>query len=121
MKVDRKFSPQALRRLVAYAWPGNVRELWNLVQRAAVTADGGDVVLPCHIEIPGVSDACANAAGSTFRAGRTQAIQMFERSYVQEMLARHAGNITRAAREAGQERRAFGRLVKKYQLAGARH
>ena len=35
---------------------------------------------------------------------------------VLEMLMRHAGNITRAARAAGQERRAFGRLVKKYGL-----
>ncbi|MEA2236334.1 MAG: hypothetical protein QOC81_1058 [Thermoanaerobaculia bacterium] len=115
MKVDRTFSPQALRKLSAYEWPGNVRELCNLVQRAAVIAEGG-VVLPCHIEIAGASDQCASG---TFRAGRTQAIQMFEREYVRDMLTRHSGNITRAAREAGQERRAFGRLVKKYRLTGA--
>lgn len=115
MKVDRTFSPQALRKLAAYEWPGNVRELWNLVQRAAVMAEGG-VVLPCHIEIAGAFDQCASGK---FRAGRTQAIQMFEREYVRDMLARNAGNITRAAREAGQERRAFGRMVKKYRLADA--
>ena len=30
------------------------------------------------------------------------------------MLDKHKGNVTHAAREAGKERRAFGRLVKKY-------
>jgi hypothetical protein len=29
-------------------------------------------------------------------------------------MERHDGNVTRAAREAGKERRSFGRLVKKY-------
>jgi hypothetical protein len=32
------------------------------------------------------------------------------------MLLRHGGNITHAARAAGQDRRAFGRLAKKYNL-----
>ncbi|HEX6159305.1 MAG TPA: sigma-54 dependent transcriptional regulator [Thermoanaerobaculia bacterium] len=117
MKVDRTFSPQALRKLTTYDWPGNVRELWNLVQRAAVQCDGG-VIRPYDIEIPGTE---AEHDNETFRTARTRAIQMFERTYLQTMLARHAGNISRAAREAGQERRAFGKLVKKYRLgAGGR-
>jgi len=33
------------------------------------------------------------------------------------MLRKHVGNITHAAREAGKDRRAFGRLVKKYNLS----
>ena len=42
--------------------------------------------------------------------------QGIPRAYVQELLSRHNGNITHAAREAGQERRAFGKLAKKYRL-----
>ncbi len=38
----------------------------------------------------------------------------FERAYVEKMLVKHGGNITRAARSAKKERRSFGRLVKKY-------
>jgi DNA-binding NtrC family response regulator len=41
-------------------------------------------------------------------------IEAFERTYVGELLRRHDGNITRAARAAQKERRAFGRLAKKY-------
>ena len=118
MKVDRTFSAQALRKLMAHDWPGNVRELWNLVQRAAVIAVG-EVVLPRDIEIPGQPTTRDDRDCDTFRTARTRPIQLFDRSYLQNMLARHAGNISRAAREAGQERRAFGKLVKKYRLADA--
>jgi PAS domain S-box-containing protein len=36
----RGFSPQAERRLHAHGWPGNVRELENVVERAALLAEG---------------------------------------------------------------------------------
>ncbi len=112
----RVFSPGALRKLTAYDWPGNVRELSNLVQRAAVLAEGG-TVLPSHIVLPSMS--APAEPGGTFRAERDRMIEIFERSYVQELLSRHDGNITHAAREAGQERRAFGKLAKKYRLSGS--
>jgi transcriptional regulator with GAF, ATPase, and Fis domain len=38
---------------------------------------------------------------------------------VQRLLEKHAGNVTHAAREAGKDRRVFGRLVKKYGLRQA--
>jgi DNA-binding NtrC family response regulator len=51
------FSGEALDRLTAYAWPGNVRELENVVERAVVLAQGGEITtaeLPPHlIPLPG--------------------------------------------------------------------
>ena len=55
-----------------------------------------------------------NSPAKSFRSAKQDAIEMFERAYIQELIARHQGNVTQAAREAGKERRAFGRLVKKY-------
>jgi DNA-binding NtrC family response regulator len=55
-------------------------------------------------------------ASESFRAGKRRAIETFERAYVQELLHTFRGNMTRAAREAGKDRRAFGRLAKKYGL-----
>lgn len=111
----RVFAPAALRKLASYDWPGNVRELANVVQRAAVMSEA-ELVLPCHIVLP------CGASGSDmktgFRAARSLTLEIFERTYVQELLEKHGGNVTHAAREAGQERRAFGRLAKKYNLAG---
>jgi two-component system response regulator AtoC len=45
-----RFSMEALRALESYAWPGNVRELHNVIERAAILADG-DVILPA--DLPG--------------------------------------------------------------------
>jgi DNA-binding NtrC family response regulator len=44
-KTLRGFSGEALDHLTAYNWPGNVRELENIVERAVVLAQGGEVTL----------------------------------------------------------------------------
>jgi len=111
-------SPAALHMLQNYSWPGNVRELFNVIQRAAVFSRGGPI-LPAHTAIPGLMTEQA-ASGDTvgnFRDRRAEAIASFEKHYVEELLRRHNGNITRAAIEARKDRRAFGRLVKKYALS----
>jgi DNA-binding NtrC family response regulator len=114
------FSPAALRKLENYHWPGNVRELLNAVQRAAVCCSSPQV-LPKHIVFgAGPEDHEPAADGpSTLRAAKQAMIESFEKSYVEELLARFQGSVTRAAREAGKERRAFGRLVKKYGISAA--
>ncbi len=38
-------SPDALGRLTAYYWPGNVRELQNIIERAVITAQNGQLNL----------------------------------------------------------------------------
>ena len=42
----RGFSPAGLSRLAAHPWPGNVRELQNVVERAALLADGSLLEVP---------------------------------------------------------------------------
>lgn len=111
----RTLSSAALRRLMLYDWPGNVRELLNVIQRAVALSDGTQI-LSSHISIP--SPILGDEAKTVgFREARARAIGEFEKSYLEEILCRHGGNITRAAREAGKDRRAFGRLVKKHQIA----
>ncbi len=110
--VRKSFSTSALRALTLYSWPGNVRELLNVVHRATV-ACAGTQILPSHIML-----SHAQPAGGPppvhFRAARAAAVEAFEHHYVQELLRKHHGNVTHAAREARQDRRAFGRLAKKY-------
>jgi two-component system response regulator GlrR len=110
----RNFAAATLRKLAAYDWPGNVRELANVVQRAAVMSEA-ELVLPCHVVLP--DGAPSGEMKTSFRAARSLTLETFERAYVQTMLEKHGGNVTHAAREAGQERRAFGRLAKKYKLS----
>jgi two-component system response regulator GlrR len=108
------FTQAALRKLEAYDWPGNVRELLNVVQRAAILSENS-YILPSDISFS-TSEQPSEPLIEDFRHGRSRAIEAFEKRYVQELLQKHQGNVTRAAAEAGKERRAFGRLKKKYQI-----
>ncbi len=47
---------------------------------------------------------------------KTRAGNEFERHYLMRIMRATAGNVTVAARKAGKERRAFGKLLKKHHL-----
>jgi len=85
-----------------------------VIQRAVLNAPGFDIGEE-DIEFISLVN-CATVPATAFRNAKAQVVKTFEREYVQRMLTKHEGNITRAALEAGKERRAFGRLVKKYGL-----
>ena len=114
--VRKSFSAAALSRLSSYHWPGNVRELINVVQRA-IAFSRGPLIGGSDIALPALDAQDGTPEPAGFNAARRASLQRFERDYVRELLERHAGNITHAAREAGKERRSFGRLVKKYASA----
>jgi len=122
LRTPKKLLSQAAeRKLELYDWPGNVRELYNVMQRAVLCSPGSQIAasavdLDCPAggsEIP-LGDTC----GMDFRSAKQHAIQRFERDYVKQMMDKHEGNVTRAAREAGKDRRAFGRLASKYRIPG---
>lgn len=112
------FTAAALRKLEGYDWPGNVRELLNVVQRAAVLSVSAHI-LPSDISFSTCDASVEPDSESSlqeFREARSRAIEAFEKRYVEELLQKHQGNVTRAALEAGKDRRAFGRLKKKYRI-----
>jgi two-component system, NtrC family, response regulator GlrR len=119
--LERKtFTAAALARLSRHAWPGNVRELLNVVQRAAAFA--GPQILPSDLPLPALSEEDAPAPlFESFRAARARALSAFEHDYVERLMRKHEGNVTRAAREAQQDRRAFGRLVKRLGIPRPQH
>jgi len=121
-RTRKTFSASAMRKLTSHFWPGNVRELFNSVRRAAVCSKG-QTITPHDIILANEAAPAEphHATGEGFRRARRQAIEQFERGYVAHLLARHSGNVTQAAREAGKERRSFGKLVKKYNLGLRSH
>jgi len=117
-RMEKKvFSPAGIRKLEAYDWPGNVRELANTVHRSIFAAPGTQIA-GAHIDFCS-SRSSVEAEPDSFRNAKIVAIERFEREYVERLLEKYSGNITQAAREAGKDRRAFGRLVKKYRLPRA--
>jgi two-component system response regulator GlrR len=113
-REPQQFSAAALQKLMAYAWPGNVRELEAAIQRA-VLLTSSSVLHPDDIELsfpyqhPGSGD-------ESFREAKARIITQFERAYLITLLSSHKGNVSRAAKQAGKERRAFTRLLQKYSL-----
>jgi DNA-binding NtrC family response regulator len=113
MKLPAKeISPAALRKLMSYYWPGNVRELQNIIQRAMVLVED-NVIRPMDIALPGQAKLME---AESFKTLKARVVEDFERSYLQELLAEHDGNITRAARAADKNRRALWELLRKHQI-----
>lgn len=109
-----RFSHDAMQKLMTYAWPGNVRELENVVRQAVVFADGP--VLRAHdIHLSSdIPQTLVMPAKESFKEAKARVVEAFERSYLSEMVAACGGNISRAAREAQKDRRAFFALLKKH-------
>jgi transcriptional regulator with PAS, ATPase and Fis domain len=118
----------AMAALEGYRWPGNVRELQNVIERACALADGDSITaadLPDHVVRGGqpgerstgaLSDVYAAGAASDLplKDAKEQWMGVLEASYLRELLARHDGNITAAAKAAGVDRKTFHRLVMKH-------
>jgi transcriptional regulator of acetoin/glycerol metabolism len=55
-------------------------------------------------------------ADQPFHDAKTDAITVFEKEYLQDLLKRHNGNISQAARTAGIDRKTIHRMLSKYNL-----
>jgi DNA-binding NtrC family response regulator len=122
--TDIALHPGCLSGLHAYSWPGNVRELENLVHRDLLLNEGSTLHLnlptsdhqsfleALEVESPPISIV-------DFRQAKADAIARFERSFLSQLLATTAGNVSQAARLCGQERSRLNKLVRKYGLARA--
>jgi DNA-binding NtrC family response regulator len=103
-------TPGALRKLLAYQWPGNVRELRHVVERA-VLLSGGALLSADDLDVETDPD---ESAADSFRTAKIRVIASFERNYLEQLLASHGGNVTRAAVAAKKNRRAFFELMRKH-------
>ena len=126
------YDGDAMAALEAYAWPGNVRELQNVIERACALAEGDTITaldLPDHVlgrtgraAAPGAAVATEAQAAATADVGLKEAkerwMAVLEASYLRELLTRHQGNISAAAKAAGIDRKTFHRLVTKHHIRG---
>jgi two-component system response regulator HydG len=125
---DTSISAALLARWDAHDWPGNVRELRNAVARtlalgeapfdlsAVAEDDPLAALMPAtgpgaRGEPSSVADIAAQVIGEGMPLARARqhVIDAFEAAYLEAMLARHGGVVTRAAAAAGVARRHFQR------------
>ena len=119
--APKRLDAQALAWLRRYPWPGNVRELENWVHRSMLISPGPVIDCGGRIQaLPAADDADdADAPPGCFQQAKAEAVRQFECQYLRRVLDHTHGNVSHAARLAGKERRAFGKLMKKHGLARA--
>ncbi len=99
-------------RLYRHDWPGNVRELEHVIERAVVMSRG-KTISERQIRF---SDLSETNAPESFGEAKHRAVNTFEVNYLQSMLRISRGNISRAAKLAKKNRRAFWELLRKHQI-----
>jgi DNA-binding NtrC family response regulator len=101
----KRLSEDAERALQRHAWPGNVRELRNVMQRAALLAQGAEV---------GVADLGLPTAVP--QDAPTSAEEP-DRASIEAALARSGGVLAQAAAELGLSRQALYRRLDRFGIA----
>jgi transcriptional regulator with GAF, ATPase, and Fis domain len=100
----RGFSPNAVIAIKKYNWPGNIRQLENHIKKAVVL---GDKALLSPEDLDLTPDQLPPILPLA------QAKEEFQRTYINEVLARNNGNRTKTARDLGVDPRTIFRHLER--------
>ncbi|MBK9033862.1 MAG: sigma 54-interacting transcriptional regulator [Myxococcales bacterium] len=104
-------------------WPGNVRELRSAVERAVLLDDPLIwAEISTTIEVPAsaeVERAFEFDEAASFRVAKERAVGAWERGYVRELVRRHDGNLSRAARAARMDRNHLRELLRRHGVSAS--
>jgi DNA-binding NtrC family response regulator len=106
----KRLSAAALAALMAHEWPGNVRALRHAVERAVIFSQG--VVF----EPEDFSLASARAHATQDAPSDDDSLDAVEKNTIARALAKHNGNVSRAAQALGVTRASLYRRKEKYGL-----
>lgn len=104
--------PDAFHKLLHHEWPGNVRELEHTIERAVLFSQqgairGSDLGLPAE-QTP--------QPPPSFQEAKARVVAQFEKDYIEGLLVAYNGNVSRAAKAAQKNRRAFWELIRKHRI-----
>ena len=118
-KAIQGISTEAMDVLCEYTYPGNVRELMHVMERAVALSDADTIQLEDLPEnlIAQTEDTIDSAqVALPFQDAKDVVIEKFEQTFIDRLLKEHNGNVSRAARQNGTERRTLQRLITKYAI-----
>lgn len=114
MKSAGDFDKRAEQKLLNYHYPGNVRELQYSIERAVIMAEG---------QILGADDLIFSPIEQAPKKGENQQavpaqhnLVELERLTIANVVEKHGGNISKAAKELGITRTALYRRLSKYDI-----
>ena len=98
---------RTLEELRAYAWPGNVRELVHAVERAVIMAEDSALRLE-DLLVHG------RAVEAPMDPEQQFNLEVLEKNAIRQAIAKHAGNLSKAAQELGLGRTTLYRKMSKH-------
>ena len=110
--------------LMEYDWPGNVRELENVIERAVVLATEDAMVELSHLPdklLETHLDAGTLLTGRSYREAKQQAMDSFNKEFLERLLQMSNGNISQAAKKAKMDSANFRRLMRKCDIRAEEH
>jgi DNA-binding NtrC family response regulator len=116
-----RLAPPVREQFLGHTWPGNIRELRNALERAKHMVDIPELSTESLLR---ESSSSLSAQGEIlpvdyagqFKDCKDELIRRFEREYLTRLLSRSRGNVARAAREAGLDRKHLYSLLHKHNL-----
>ena len=135
-------APETIELMMKHDWPGNVRELRNVIERAVLlsetpvteaafrrsyvpsadTADEPKTDRSKEVRPPGATTGRENVlvmdvdTDIPFKLAKQHLVTEFERRYISELLEKHDGNISAAARAAGIDRMSIHKMLNRLGL-----
>jgi transcriptional regulator with GAF, ATPase, and Fis domain len=105
LRPDREIPQEILAELARQRWPGNIRELRNAVERIALI---------------GWTEPAPPMRRASYGQAKELASQLWERTWVKELLVENDYNVSQAARAAQMARSHLRQLVDRYALGRRR-
>jgi DNA-binding NtrC family response regulator len=126
-------SQRSLRFLEMQEWPGNIREFENTLLRSFLMSNGKYLEVGDGVDFDKDEEVIAPSTNQSlsqneiayeneeklplcFQDAKAIAIESFEKDYLSCVMKISRGNVTAAAKLAGKERRALGKLLQKYDI-----
>jgi DNA-binding NtrC family response regulator len=110
LKSQIRFSDSAQNKLMIYTYPGNVRELQYAVERAVIMSESETLKAEDIVFSPIEQKQPEN------NRLQTHNLEDLERNAIEQVIEKHGGNISRAAKELGLTRAALYRRLNKYDI-----
>lgn len=110
-----------LANFVNQAWPGNVRELRSAVERAVLMGDPASwfdmqqaIEESASSGPPSVPASVEDPTATSFRAAKEKAIALWERGFIEALVKKNDGNLSKAARAARMDRNYLRELIRRH-------